>query len=305
MTPELTIAIVLHNSAGALPGSLDSIRAAVESGWAEVVAADNASPDDSVAMLAERVPGAEFVRLEENRGFGAGANAALARATGRYRLLLNPDVRVPHGGLESLVAWMDRHPAVGVASPNLIRVDGDWEAPGRAMPSVGRSMLELTRLHRLLPRSVRGGVLRGPYWTGGDQLDAGWVPGAAMLVRPAAIDRVGLLREDLFMYGEDIEWCWRMRRGGWHVGVCSTVSFVHDTGSSARATWGVAETEQRVAEGVDRACRIVYGERHARLLAAVTALSLWLESAAPGRGAEHRRRFRRAAANWRAIAVGR
>jgi GT2 family glycosyltransferase len=305
MTPELTVAIVLHNSAGGLTETLDSIRAAVDSGWADVVAADNASPDDSVAVFAEKLPGAAVVHLEQNRGFAAGANAALARAAGRYRLLLNPDVRVPVGGLEALVGWMDGHPEIGVASPNLIGVDGSWESPGRAMPSVGRSLLELTRLHRLLPRGVRGRVLRGPYWTGGDQLDAGWVPGAAMLVRPAAADEVGPLREDLFMYGEDIEWCARMRRGGWHVGVCSEVSFVHDTGSSARATWGDAETEQRVAEGIDRACRIVYGDRHARLLAAVTALALWLESAAPGRGAEQRRRFRRAAANWRAIAAGR
>jgi N-acetylglucosaminyl-diphospho-decaprenol L-rhamnosyltransferase len=305
MTPELTIAIVLHNSAGALRGSLDSIRAAVGRGWAEVVAVDNASPDDSVAVLAEWLPDAKVVRLAENRGFAAGANAALARATGRYRLLLNPDVRVPEGGLESLVAWMDRHPEVGVASPELVRVDGTWEAPGRAMPSAGRSLLELTRLHRLLPRDARGRVLRGPYWTGGDQLDAGWVPGAALLVRPAAVDRVGPLREDMFMYGEDIEWCWRMRRGGWRVGVCSTVSFIHDAGSSARTTWGSLETERRVAEGVDRACRIIYGKRHARLLAAVTALSMWAESAAPGRTSEHRRRFRSAAANWRAIAAGR
>ncbi len=305
MKPELTIAIVLYNSAGALPETLDSIRPAVASGLAEVVAVDNASPDDSVAVLRERLPGAEVVRLAENRGFAAGANAALARATGRYALLLNPDVRAPGGGLESLVAWMDLHPEIGVASPNLVRVDGTWEAPGRAMPSIGRSVLELTRLHRLLPRGARGRVLRGPYWTGGDQLDAGWVPGAAMLVRPAVADRVGPLREDIFMYGEDIEWCWRMRRDGWRVGVCSSVTFTHDTGSSARTTWGAPETERRVAEGIDRACRIIYGERHARLLAAVTALSLWLESAAPGRGAEHRRRFRQAAADWRAIAAGR
>ena len=82
------------------------------------------------------------------------------------------------------------------------------------------------------------------------------------------------------------------------------VASPRDTASS-RTTWGGPQTERRVAEGVDRACRIVYGRRHARLLAGVTALSLWLESAAPGRSSEHRRRFRTAAADWRAIATGR
>jgi GT2 family glycosyltransferase len=305
MTPELTVGIVLYNSAAQLPECLDSIRAAVESGWAELVAVDNASPDDSAEALIERLPDVKLVSLSENRGFAAGANVALAEGSGRYRLLLNPDLRVPDGGLQTLVAWMDRNPSIGVASPDLVRVEGTWEAPGRAMPSVARTLLELTRLHRLLPPGVRGQLLRGTYWRGGDQLDAGWVPGAAMIVRPAAAERAGPLREDMFMYGEDIEWCSRVRRLGWDVGVCAEVRFVHDTSSSARATWGSVETERRVAAGIDRACRIVYGERHARVLAAVTALSLWFESAAPGRSREHRRLFRTAAANWRAIAAHR
>jgi hypothetical protein len=305
MTPELTIGIVLHNSSAELPACIDSVRAAVEAGMAEVIAVDNASPDDSAAVLMARLPGTELVALPENRGFAAGANAALARATGRYRLLLNPDLRVPDGGLQTLVAWMDEHPSVGVASPDLVRADGSWEAPGRAMPSIGRTLLELSRLHLLLPARLRGRLLRGTYWRGADQLAAGWVPGAAMIVRPAAAEQAGPLREDLFMYGEDIEWCWRMRRLHWSVGVCARVAFVHHTSSSARATWGELETERRVAEGIDRACRIVYGDRHASVLAWLTALSLWLESAAPRRSRAHRRLCRNAAATWRAIAAHR
>ena len=113
--------------------------------------------------------------------------------------------------------------------------------PGRATPSIARTLFELTRLHRALPRRTRGRLLRGPYWTGGDDVDAGWVPGTAMIVRPSAVRDVGNLREDLFIYGEDLEWCWRMRRAGWRVGVCSTATFVHDTSSSARATFGARE----------------------------------------------------------------
>ena len=92
------------------------------------------------------------------------------KARGRYWLLLNPDVRVPADGLEKLVAWMDGHPEHGVASPDLVGADGRWQAPGRAFPSIGLTLLELTRAHRALPRDLRGRLLRGPYWIDGDQL---------------------------------------------------------------------------------------------------------------------------------------
>ena len=297
--PQLSIAIVLHNSAEALPSCLRSVRPAVEAGWAEVIAVDNASPDDGGAVLQRELPRAQVLRLERNRGFAAGANLAMARARGRYWLLLNPDVRVPADGLEKLVAWMDGHPGHGVASPDLVGADGRWQAPGRALPSIGRTLLELTRAHRALPPDLRARVLRGPYWIGGDQLDAGWVPGTSMIVRPAAAREVGPLREDLFLYGEDLEWCGRIARGGWRIGVCASTAFVHDTSSSAHLSFGEEETARRIAAGIDGAQRILCGSRRARTLAALTAASHGLDSCAPGRTPEQRRRARRAARAWR------
>jgi N-acetylglucosaminyl-diphospho-decaprenol L-rhamnosyltransferase len=302
LTPELSIGIVLHNSADTLAMCLWSVRDAVDRGWAEVIAVDNDSPDDSVGVLRRELPHAQLLTLDRNRGFAAGANAALARAEGRYWLLLNPDVRGPTDGLETLVEWMDRHPRHGLASPEIVGADGHWQSPGRAPPSIARTLMELTRLHRVLPRRVRGRLLRGPYWTGGDQLDAGWVPGTSMIVRPQAAREVGPLREDLFMYGEDLEWCWRMRRAGWRIGVCSGTTFVHQTGSSARATFGEPETQRRIAAGIDGACRSIYGPGKARLLAALIALSLLADSAAPGRDPAQRARARSAARIWRQLA---
>jgi GT2 family glycosyltransferase len=302
MNPELSIAIVLHNSANALAECLGSIRDAVDHGWAEVIAVDNDSPDDSAGVLRRELPGAELLSLDRNRGFAVGANTAMARAQGRYWLLLNPDVRVPENGLLKLVEWMDRHPRLGVASPEIVGADGHWQSPGRSAPSVGRILLELTRLHRALPRGVRGELLRGPYWTGGDQVDADWVPGTSMIVRPEAAREVGWLPDDLFMYGEDLVWCWRMRRAGWGIGVCAGTTFVHETGSSVRTTFGEGETQRRIAHGIDAACRSIYGPRKARLLAALTALSLLAESAAPGRDPVERARTRSAARVWAQLA---
>jgi GT2 family glycosyltransferase len=298
MTPELTIAVVLHNSAGTLAACLRSIRHSVDSGWAELIAVDNDSPDESVAVLRCELPDAELLPLDKNRGFAAGANAALDLARGRYWMLLNPDVYAPQGGLEELISWMDRYPRVGIASPEIVGSDGGWEAAGRAQPSSVRVLLELMRLHRALPRRLRGRLLRGSYWTGGDQFDAGWVPGTAIIVRPRALREVGPLREDLFMYGEDLEWCWRMRRAGWRIGVCSATTFIHDASSSAHRTFGEAETERRIAAGIDAACRRIYGMPKARLLAALTALALLAESKAPRRAPTQRARARTVARIW-------
>jgi GT2 family glycosyltransferase len=303
--PELSIAIVLYNSGQTLPNCLRSIRGDLDGGFAELIAVDNASPDDGAAVLHSEAPVAQLMQMDSNRGFAAGANAALARARGRYWLLLNPDVRVPDGALQALVAWMDAHPAVGVASPDIVDVDGRWEEPGRALPSAARTLLRITRTHRLLPLALRRRVFRGRYWTTGDQLNAGWVPGTAMIVRPAAARDVGLLREELFMYGEDVEWCWRMRRAGWRIGVCSGTTFIHETSSSARETFSEDDVERRIAEGMDAACRLMYGTTHARALAALTALAFALDARVPGKPPAQRHRARAAARRWRRLAARR
>jgi GT2 family glycosyltransferase len=305
MRPDLTIAIVLYNSAATLPYCLRSVRPAVEASWAEVIAVDNASPDLSADVVRTELPGAQLLALNENRGFAAGVNAAMRRASGRYWLLLNPDVHVPASGLETLVAWMDRYPEIGVASPDIEGLDGTSESPGRATPSIAWTLLELSRLHRILPERTRGRLLRGPYWPGGDQLNVGWVPGTAVIVRPEAARAAGQLREDLFMYGEDLEWCWRMRRAGWQIGVCASTTFTHETSSSARRSFGEDERERRIAAGIDAACRLMYGPAHARLLAALTVIAFEAESRAPRRDEDQRDRARAAARTWRALATRR
>ena len=305
VSPELSLVVVLYNSADVLEGCLRSVKPAVQSGWAELIAVDNASPDTSVTTLQNEIPDARVIALGENRGFAGGANAALGSCRGRYWMLVNPDVRMPPGALEALVAWMDEHPQIALASPEIVSADGSWQSPGRATPAISRTLLELTRMHRLLPRQAQGRILRGRYWAGGDQLDAGWIPGTAMVIRPEAVQAVGSMREQLFMYGEDIEWCWRMRRAGWHIGVCSSVTVTHETSSSAKLSFGEEETEQRIAAGIDGACRLMYGPRRARALAAATALALELESWGRGREHSHRLASKRAARHWAALAAHR
>ena len=298
-SPTVSVTIVLHNSEHELRGCLAAIRPDLQSGFAELIAVDNASPDDSAGEVARALPAAKIIRSARNLGFAAGANLAWPHVRGRYWLLLNPDTELDEGGIEKLAAWMDANPQLGAASAELAGQLGD-ELPstGRALPSPWRPLLEASRLHLLLPRRARGGILRGAYWSGGDQLDAGWVPATALMARREAIESVGLLDDRFFLYGEDIEWCWRMRQSGWSVGVCSTVRALHREGASALRTFDEGAVRQRMVEGEVDAVRKVRGDRYARMYARATALALGIESRHPGRSAERRRSARSAAHAW-------
>ncbi len=302
MKPIVSVTIVLYNSADHLAECLASIRGSLESGFAELVVVDNASPDRSLEIVARERLHTSCVVAESNRGFAAGANLSWPAVRGAYWLLLNPDVKVPERGLESLIGWMERHPQIGAASPEIEDDRGSRRSPGQRFPSAALTLLEMSRLHLLLSSTMRGGLLRGAYWTSGDQLDVDWVPGTCLVVRREAVESAGLLSEEFFMYGEDIEWCGRIRAAGWKIGVSSEVAVVHREGSSSIHSWGGEEARRRMVHGIYEACRRIRGPFGARGFAVSQALALAIESAIPSRSIEHRSRSRAFARDYWALA---
>ena len=124
-----------------------------------------------------------------------------------------------------------------------------------------------------------------------------------MIVRADTIREAGPLREGLFLYGEDVEWCSRIRRStSAQIGVCARVRFVHRASASTTRTWGEAERQRMIDSGMDQRAGIIYGNRHARALAWATAVSLAVDAAAPWRPAVKRSVSRAAARRSRAIA---
>jgi len=290
----------------ALPGLRDCLRSIepeVVDGFAEVIAVDNASPDESVQVVEASLPQAKVIRTEANLAFGGGVNRSWPHVRGGYWMLLNPDAIVPPGGLQKLVAWMDEHPDVGVASPAIADIDGTNERPTtRALPSAGLVTAELLRLHRLLPQRVRGRIFQGPYWTGGDNLEAGWVPGTAMIVRREAAEHVGLPDPSFFLYGEDIDWCWRMRRAGWRVGYCSGVVVRHEESATNLRSYGRSNTLRRMAQSEFDAVRHARGGLRARLYVAALVVAITVECVHPRRARKDRTRARSQLRAWRSVA---
>ncbi len=280
--PAVTVTTVLYNSEASLPRYAAALAPSVERGRVRVVAVDNASPDGSAALLRRLLPDVEVISNASNLGFAAGCNRAWPAVKSRYWMLVNPDVEADAAGIERLVRWMDRHPSVGLASPRLRAPDGSEMPVARAHDSLWRPLIEALRLHKLLPQRLRSKWLLSGRRSTPEIVD-GWVPGAALIARADAVSATGPLDEGLFMYGEDREWCWRMKVARWDVGVCSEVIFPHDAGASASATWDLREQTQREVIGHLRATRKLRGRLWTWAFALLAGLLQLAESVDPRR----------------------
>src|SRR5207253_10346492 len=201
----------------------------------ELVVVDNASTAGSAAAVRCTFPGARLVALNENVGYGRANNLALEQAGGELILLLNPDVTVSPGCVGSLVQFLRDHPDAGAAGPRLVRPDGRPDlAARRSFPTPTASLYRVTGLSRLFPGSARLnrynlGALDPAHE---HEMDAG--TGACLLVRREAIDGVGLFDPDFFMYGEDLDLCYRVKTAGWKVRYVPSATPVHLKGTSTR-----------------------------------------------------------------------
>jgi hypothetical protein len=188
-----------------------------------------------------------LIANEDNRGFTAGNNQGIAVAKGRYVLLLNPDTEVLEDALTEMVAFADRHPDVGMVGPQLLNPDRSVQSSRRRFPTLATAFVESTWLQ---PTVVGARALSAidrlttplqrvldRYYVADRPDDVrqnvDWITGAAMLARREAIDEVGPMDEGFFMYSEELDWCRRFRKAGWHVVYLPTAQIVHYVGKSS------------------------------------------------------------------------
>jgi N-acetylglucosaminyl-diphospho-decaprenol L-rhamnosyltransferase len=226
---DLGVVILNWNTCDLLRRCLETVFASQGDFQFKVVVVDNASSDDSVAMVRREFPGAQLIASEINGGFSYGNNLGL-RALGfggagdvspdapRYALLLNPDTEVPPDALYNMVSYMDSRPDVGVAGPKLVLEDGSLDlACRRSFPTPIVSFYRFSGLSKLFPNSPRFGRYNMTFASPDQELEVDSVVGAYMQVRREAIAAVGLLDETFFMYGEDLDWAYRIKKAGWSV----------------------------------------------------------------------------------------
>jgi GT2 family glycosyltransferase len=207
----------------------------------ETIVVDNASKDDSVAMVHQSFPKVRLIENRENVGFVRANNQAIALCQGRYVLLLNSDTQVLRDSLSKSLQFMDKHPRAGIAGVQLLNSDGTFQASYTLFPTLWREFLILSGLGRwyIQPRFPS----YGPLTENGPQKINGYIEGAYLMARREAMDQIGGLDERIFMYSEDVDWCYRFRQAGWQLWYLPHASIIHYGGQSSKKRPASTEAE--------------------------------------------------------------
>ena len=267
---DLAIVIVNYRTSALLRDCLGSVFASTGELRLGVCVVDNASPDDSVAMVRAEFPHVHSIANEQNVGYPRANNQGLryfgfedlpaqpasdARMQGqdppsfaengapwvvlpRFALLLNPDTVLPPSALVEMVEFMGAHPQAGAAGPKLVRLDGSLDkACRRSFPTPTTALFHLLKLDKLFPRSPRFARYDLSYLDPDAVTRVDGIVGAFMLVRREAIVAAGLLDEIFFMYGEDLDWAKRITEAGWEVWYNPQVTVLHIKEAASRHSY--------------------------------------------------------------------
>lgn len=204
---KLSVVIVSYNVRDDLENCLQSVSRALEGIEGEVFVVDNHSDDDSVEAVRSQYPWVRLIENQENMGFSRANNIAIREARGEYVLLLNPDTIVEEATLREVLRFMEEHPKAGGAGVMMHNADGSLAPESRrALPTPWVSCL------KMLGFTKRYYMSHLP-WDQPSRIEV--ISGAFCFLRKKALDEVGLLDEDFFMYGEDIDLSYRLMKGGW------------------------------------------------------------------------------------------
>lgn len=231
---KLSIIIVSWNVGEDLLRCLESIKENLPCEKFEMIVIDNGSTDGTVKVVRKNFPEVVMVANDENRGFAVANNQGIKIAKGQYILLLNPDTIVHDGALDRLIGFMDDNPDVGACGPKLLNEDGTTQRSVRRFPTFRAALYR----HTIFSLA---GLFRGQYhkWLMKDfaydtQKDVDQLMGSALLIRRSVIDQVGKMDEIFFMYYEEVDLCYRIKKAGWRIVFMPEAVITHLGGHSAR-----------------------------------------------------------------------
>ncbi|KIL38740.1 glycosyl transferase family 2 [Gordoniibacillus kamchatkensis] len=231
---DLSILIVNYNTRELTLQALRSVYASKTAYTYEVILIDNASRDDSVAAIAAEFPQVRLIANSENVGFAKANNQGMRMAQGRYMLLLNSDTEIQPDTLKIMVTFMETHPEVGASGCKVVLPDGSLDkACKRGFPTPSASFFYAFGFSKLFPKIPAFNQYQLGYLNPDDEYPVDCLVGAFMLVRAETIRQVGMLDEQFFMYGDDVDWCYRIKQAGWVNYYYPRTSILHHK----RASW--------------------------------------------------------------------
>jgi GT2 family glycosyltransferase len=237
MTPDVTAILVNYNAGNELAVALRSIQSDCAQVEWEAVVVDNASSDNSAAIV-ETFPRATLIRNPANVGFGRAVNQAAAVATAPRLLLVNPDCRLVSGAISTLRSVLDAEPSCAVVGPRIFDPEGTVQGSARGDPDMLTGLFGRTGALRVLlpflPVARRNVVVEDAVRTGASSVVVDWLSGACMLIRRDAFTAAGGFDERFFLYWEDADLCRRLRNRGFQVRYVPGASAVHQVGRSSQ-----------------------------------------------------------------------
>ncbi|CAA9470397.1 MAG: hypothetical protein AVDCRST_MAG53-1237 [uncultured Solirubrobacteraceae bacterium] len=243
MPAPVAIAVVSWNTAPLLDRCLRSLHPEHAAGRAEVWVVDNASTDGSADLVAGRHPWARLEAAAENLGFGPAVNRVAAATATPFLAAANADVALRPGALQALLAAAEHHPQAGAFAPQLIAPGGVTQHSVHPFPTVRTGLLLSSGLARV-GRVARALPLEG-HWDPARGRDVDWAHGAFLLVRRTAWDAVGGFDPEQWLYAEDLDLAWRLRRAGWATRYVADARVEHAVSAATAGRWDEGERALR------------------------------------------------------------
>ena len=252
---DLSIVIVNYRTFDLTRDTINSVLEYSHPFSYEIIVVDNASGDDSLERLMNHfTDNVRFIASKENNGFAAGNNQALREATGNYILLLNSDTIVWQNCLEEVYDYMEKNADVGACGCRVRLEDGELDkACKRTFPNVKNSFFRLFHI----PNRSKDDNYNLTDLPDDEVYEIDCLTGAFMFIRKEALDEVGLLDETFFMYGEDIDMCYRIKQAGWKIVYYGRSSITHLKGASSK------KQKSKLIYEFYRAMYIYYKKHHA------------------------------------------
>ena len=232
---KISVIIVNYNVQHFLEQCLQSAFKALQNIDGDVWVVDNNSVDGSVEMVKEKFPEVKLIASKDNLGFSKGNNLAIKKSEGEYTLLLNPDTLVEEDTFEKVIKFMDENPKAGGLGVKMVDGKGNFLPESkRSLPTPSVAFYKIFGLSNLFPKSKRFGKYHCGHLDKNETNEVEILSGAFMLMRKSALDKVGLLDEEFFMYGEDIDLSYRLIKGGYKNYYFADTRIIHYKGESTK-----------------------------------------------------------------------
>jgi GT2 family glycosyltransferase len=225
--PRVSVVIVNWNTRELTAQCISTLKATLDGLTAEIILVDNDSSDGSADYIAEHHPDVRLIRSKENLGFARGNNLGFKYTSGEYLVLLNSDTIVLEGAVQRLVEYLDTHADVSAVGGQHLNGEGEFVPTGLFFPTLWSDLSIAAGLNKFGPWLLKKNQRLASVWYAVETQDVDWLSNSFVAVRREVLDQVGPLPDEFFLYGEDIEWYWRMREAGLRVCYVHGAPIVH------------------------------------------------------------------------------